>query len=433
MKSSIDPEADIAQTLGVTSSAARKKARRRRRFIVLVLVAACSTAGWALKSKGPANATQSKTEPAQRGDLTVIVTATGDLQPTNEVEVGSELSGILKSVKVDYNDEVDVNQVLAELDAAKLSAEVTQSRAALEAAEAQVLQAEATIKETKSKLAQLQRVRELSNNKVPSQTDLDAAEANYARAHADLASAKATVSQAQATLQYKETDLAKAVIRSPIKGVVLTREIEAGQTVAASFEAPVLFTLAEDLTQMELHVDVDEADIGQVKEGQDAEFTVDAYPDRAYQAKIVQVRYGAQTVDGVVTYETVLEVDNSDLSLRPGMTATANITVQQVTGAVLVPSAALRFSPPAATQEQERPSRGLVGMLLPRPPRGANSQPEEEVDTKKKEQTVWVLQDGQPAPVPVAVGASDGTMTEIVAGQLQPDAQVIVDTIGAGR
>ncbi len=429
MKSTKVPQSQIAQTLGIDASSTRRRARRKLWLVVIFLVVLGVAAGWAWKGEKQPNLPQYETQTVGQGDLTVLVTATGNLEPTVDVNVGSELSGILTSVEVDYNQEVKVGQVLARLDTTKLEAEVTQSKAALQAAEAKVLQAQATIAETRSKLEQLKRVRELSNNKVPSQADLDTAEANYARAVADEASAQAEVAQAQATLQYKQTDLTKAVITSPINGVVLTREVEKGQTVAASFQAPVLFTLAEDLTQMELHVDVDEADIGQVREGQDAEFTVDAYPDRVFEAQIVQVRYGSQTVDGVVTYETVLKVNNADLSLRPGMTATADITVKKVVNAVLVPSAALRFAPPV--QQQKKSSGGLVGMLLPHPPRDESS--EETVDTKKKQQTVYILQDGQAVAVPVTIGSTDGTMTEIVSGDVKPGMSVITDTIDTGR
>ncbi|MEN6575002.1 MAG: efflux RND transporter periplasmic adaptor subunit [Phycisphaerales bacterium] len=429
MKSTKDPESQIAQTLGIDPSSTRKKARRRRWLLVILLVAVCAVAGWAWKGGKEPNAPQYKTQPVEQGGLTVIVTATGDLQPTNEVEVGSEISGIVKSVEADYNDKVKVGQVLAQIDTSKYEAQETQLKAALESAKAKVLQAKATLSETQAKLAQLQRVRELSGGKVPSQTDFDAAQAAFERAKADEGSATAAVAQAQATLEATQTDIAKAVIRSPIDGIVLTRSIEPGQTVAAAFQAPVLFTLAEDLTQMELHVDVDEADIGQVKEGQDAEFNVAAYLDRTFQARIVQTRYGSETVDGVVTYETVLKVDNKDLSLRPGMTATANITVQRVENALLVPNTALRFSPPA--QQQKKSSRGLVGMLLPGPPRQTES--EELVDTNKRQQTVWVLQDGLPVAAPVTIGASDGIKTEILAGEIKAGMPLIVDTISTGR
>jgi HlyD family secretion protein len=421
-------DSDIAKTLGVVPGAGRRW--RLKRWLLLILLVVVLVGVLALrKSSGGSNVVQYKTEEAQRGNLVVLVTATGTLEPTNEVEVGSEISGIVKMVGADYNDKVKVGQVLARIDTSKLDAQETQLSAALESAQARVLQAKATLNETQTKLAQLQRVRELSGGKVPSQTEFDAAQASFDRAKADEASAAASVAQAQAGLKATQTDIAKAVIHSPIDGIVLVRSIEPGQTVAAAFQAPVLFTLAEDLTQMELHVDVDEADIGQVKEGQDAQFSVSAYLDRTFQARIVQTRFGSETVDGVVTYETVLKVDNKDLSLRPGMTATADITVQKVENALLVPSAAFRFSPPV---QQKRASRGLVGMMLPRPP-GFNAPPQPVVDTSKRQQTVWVLQDGQPTAIPVTIGATDDVKTEILSGDIQPGMAVITDTLGTGR
>jgi HlyD family secretion protein len=368
-----------------------------------------------------------KTQDVQRGNLTVIVTATGTLQPTNQVDVGSELSGIIKTVEVDYNGKVKVGQILARLDTLKLEAQVTQSKAALESSKSKILQTQATVKETRSKLAQLLRVRDLSNNKVPSQVEIDAAEAALDRALADVASAKAAVSQSQATLDAIQTDLSKAVIRSPINGIVLTRSVEPGQTVAATLTAPVLFRLAEDLTKMELHVNVDEADIGNIQEGQDATFSIAAYPNRVFDARIIQARYGSSTTSGVVTYETLLKVDNPDLSLRPGMTATADIIVKKIENAVLIPSAALRFIPPF--QEEKKSSTGLVGALLPRPPRTGTQQRED--ITAKKQQRVWTLKDGQLAAIPVAIGSTNGSLTEVVTGEIQPGMAVVVDTVSS--
>ncbi|MDQ7790220.1 MAG: efflux RND transporter periplasmic adaptor subunit [Clostridia bacterium] len=429
MKSKINSKSDIAKTLEIDQPLRHGKRLKRWLIIVLlVIVLATAVAIWRTSNKS--NATQFKTQEVQRGDITVIVTATGTLQPTNQVDVGSELSGIIKNVEVDYNDKVKVGQVLARLDTSKLEAQVTQSRAALESAKAKVLQAQATVSETSSKLAQLQRVWELSNKRVPSQSELDAAEAAFERAKADEASAKAAVSQAQATLEANETDLSKTVIRSPINGIVLNRSVEPGQTVAASFQAPVLFTLAEDLTQMELHVNVDEADIGKVREGQKATFSVAGYPNRTFEARITQARYGSSTTSGVVTYETVLKVNNSDLSLRPGMTATADITVKKVENVILIPSAALRFTPPV--QEEKKPSAGLVGSLLPRPPRSASKQ-REDIAANKKQQHVWTLKDGQLSAIPVTVGSTDGSMTEIVTGDISPGMTLVVDTIIVGK
>ncbi|MGA1790813.1 MAG: efflux RND transporter periplasmic adaptor subunit, partial [bacterium] len=231
-----------------------------------------------------------------------------------------------------------------------------------------------------------------------------------------------------------QADLSKTVIRSPINGIVLTRNVEPGQTVAASLQAPVLFVLAEDLTKMELHVAVDEADVGQVIKGQDATFTVDAYPDKNFPARVTQVRYASQTVEGVVTYETVLNVDNSDLLLRPGMTATADIIVKKVKDGILIPNAALRFTPPVQQNNTSKESRGLVGALLPRPPRRNHQATQRQDKTANSHQKrIWHLKEGIPVPRTVTTGASDGQMTEVVAGEVKPGLPLIVDVMGAGK
>ncbi len=428
MKTKPNTESDVAETLGLHHPAGDSK--RQKRYLVVALVAMLAmTAAILGKAASKTPATQYKTEYVRRGDLTVTVTATGTLQPTNTVSVGSELSGIMKSVEANYNDNVKLGQVLARLETSKLEAQITQSKAALESAKAKVLQAQATVVETQAKLSQYQKVRELSKGKVPSQTEIDAAEAAFERAKADAAGAVASVSQAQATLQANETDLSKSVIRSPVSGVVLTRSIEPGQTVAASFQAPVLFTLAQDLTQMELHVNVDEADIGKIQEGQKATFSVSAYPNRTFEARITQARYASTTTSGVVTYETVLKVDNRDMLLRPGMTATADITVKKVENAVMIPSAALRFGPPV--QQEEKQSRGLIGSLLPHPPGG--TQQRNDTIANGKQQRVWILKNGQPAAVYVATGSTSGQMTEVLTGDIHPGIGVIVDTIMGPR
>lgn len=428
MKSKIEPKSDITETLGMHHTPMFSK--RLKQYLVIAVVAILAVAAVIMwKTAGKTTVPQYKTEQVRRGELTVIVTATGTLQPTNTVSVGSELSGIIKSVEVNYNDRVKIGQVLARLDTLKLEAQLTQSKAALESAKAKVLQAQATVAETRAKLSQLQKVRELSNGKVPSQSEIDAAEAAFERAKADTASTIATVTEAQATLQANETDLSKSIIRSPINGVVLTRNIEPGQTVAASFQAPVLFTLAEDLKQMELHVNVDEADVGKVQEGQKATFSVSAYPNRTFEARITQARYASTTTSGVVTYETVLKVNNTDLSLRPGMTATADITVKKIENAILVPSAAIRFTPPV--QQEEKSSTGLVGSLLPHPPSG--TQQRNNTTTNGKQQKVWILKNGQLSPVSITTGSTSGLMTEILTGDIQPGMEVAVDIITGAK
>jgi len=262
---------------------------------------------------------------------------------------------------VDYNSKVKAGQVLAVLDTAKLEAPIAQSRAALESAKAKAQQAKATVTETLAKMEQYQKVWSLSGGKVPSQTEMDAAKASLERAKADAANNAAAVSQAEAVLKSNLTDLSKSVIKSPIDGIVLARSIEPGQTVAASFTAPVLFTLAEDLAKMDLHVNVDEADIGRVLEGQSATFSVAAYPNRTFDALISQARYGSSTTSGVVTYETVLKVENPDLSLRPGMTATADITVRKLENVILSPVGGCAFTARHAGEKDiHRPGWGIA-------------------------------------------------------------------------
>jgi HlyD family secretion protein len=426
MNSNTNTKNDISETLGVDQSSDRKKRLKRWFFLSFLTIAGVASLFVWIGAK-KSNSMQYQTQKVQRGDLIVTVTATGALEPTNQVDVGSELSGIIKTVEVDYNDRVKVGQLLAKLDTDKLKAKALQSKAALESARAKVLETQATVKETEDELARLKQVWKLSHQMVPSQHDLDAAQAALNRAKASQATAKAQVLQAEATLEADETDLGKTDIHSPINGIVLVRNVEPGQTVAASFQAPVLFTLAEDLTQMELQVDVDEADVGQIKEGQEAVFTVDAHPGRTFPARITQVRYGSQTVNGVVTYKTVLNVNNSDLSLRPGMTATADITVNKVKNAILVPNAALRFIPPIREKETSSNRGSILSRLLPRRHRRPSRQ-HKESNAGRKLQNVWALQEGKLIAIPIGIGATDGRMTEVTSGDIKPGMLLVIDT-----
>lgn len=418
---------DVADTLGLHEKVGHRLVIRT--IGVIAVIAAVLVALIVMHGrKTAATAVRYETAPVARGNLVETVSATGTLVPVNQVEVGSEVSGTMKTVEVGYNDRVKVGQVLARIDTSKLAAQVQQSESALESARAKVLDAEATLKESDAQLTRLKQAHDLSAGKVPSQYELDAQEAVVARARAGLASCRAVVSQAQATLDINRSDMEKAVIHSPINGVVLTRQIEPGQTVAATFEAPVLFKLAEDLSKLELQVDVDEADVGRVREGQEATFTVDAYPDKHFPATITQVRYGSKTTEGVVTYTTVLKVNNDDLSLRPGMTATAVITTRKTDNALLVPSAALRFEPPqepnsgnADGTAGQKPS--LISSLLPHPPQ-REAKPNG-ADKAGKAPTVYVLQAGQLRAMPVTTGLTDGIHTEVVGDALDVGMHVV--------
>lgn len=402
---------------------------RRRRYWITLAVGLTVAAAAAYFQLRPASQTGLRyaTEEVRRGDLVVTVSATGRLQPTNQVDVGSELSGTVESVLVDNNDRVRKGQVLARLDVSKLHDQVAKSRAALAAAEAQLKQNEASEAEARANLKRLKQVAELSGGKVPSQAEMETAEAALARAVANVANARAFIAQAEATLKSDQTNVTKASIRSPINGVVLARKVEPGQTVAASLQAPVLFTIAEDLAQMKLEVDVDEADVAGVREGQSATFSVDAHAGRRYPSSVQRVGYGSQTKENVVSYLTLLAVNNKDLSLRPGMTGSAEIVTARRENMLLVPNAALRFSPPAPAAA-EKSSGGLVQSLLPRPPRASSQQPAAK-PAKGESQRVWVLHDGSPAAVPVTVGASDGRMTEVTGGNIEPGMQVITETL----
>ncbi len=423
-------ETDIRQTLNLD-----KKADPRPMVVhVLIwsMLAALFIAGlivWQTREKN--QKLRYETRPVTRDSLTMTVSATGNLEPTNQVDVGSELSGIIETVAVDYNDRVSVGQVLARLDTDKLEADVTRYRAAMESSRAKVAQAMAARRDAQAQYERLTRARELSGGRIPSAYELEAAEAAFARAQADVTATLAQVKQSKAVLEYAETDLGKAVIRSPVDGIVLSRDVEPGQTVAASLQAPVLFTLAEDLARMELHVDVDEADVGLVEKGQTATFTVDAYPGKTFPARITQVRFAARNTDGVVTYETVLQVDNQALLLRPGMTATADITVNRIADAILVPNAALRFSPPAppgaAVQTEKEVNTSFTRKLFPRPPRRRERSGNGITDKDK----VWVMGAGRPQAVPVTIGVTDGVRTQITGGDIEPGMEVIVGAIGA--
>ena len=356
------------------------------------------------------------TAEATTADLRVTVTATGTIEPTNLVEISSELSGTLSEVHVDFNDTVQKGSILAELDTAKLEAQVAVSKAALSSRIARVAMAGATLDDAREKFENAQRLEERG---VTSHQTFITQQANFTRAQAELQSARADQALAEAELDLHQTELDKACICSPIDGIVLDRAIDEGQIVAATLQAPVLFTVAEDLTKMELQVDIDEADIGRTAVGNHAEFTVEAYDERVFPAEISEIRFAPKTVDGVVTYKALLTIDNADLALRPGMTATAEIIVAEIKDALTVPNAALRYAPPLEPEEEEDRS-GLLGMIIP--------QSFEDV-ARADNRTLWVLRDGTATEIPVLPGATDGHRTEILEGTIAPNDLVIVGQV----
>lgn len=392
----------------------------------LVLLAIGALWWWRLHAAAKA-APSYTTQTVGRGNLTLLVTANGTIQPTRSINVGSELSGTVREVNVDVNDRVKKGQVLVVLDTAKLRDQILRSKAALAAAKSKVDQTGATLVEARAGLARLEEVARISGGKVPAKTELDAGRATLARATADDASARAGVNDAEAALSTDQINLSKASITAPADGVVLTRSVDPGNAVAASLQAVTLFTVAEDLSKLRLWVYVDEADVGSVKVGQEATFTVSAYLSRNYPARITRVGFGSTITDNVVTYLTYLDVDNADLSLRPGMTATATITATQRTDVLLVPNTALRFTPNAVASGPAAKPGGIASSLMPRMPGGITRRSAATGASTAASKQVWVLREGVAEAVAVTPGISDGHMTEITGGDLKPGMLVIID------
>lgn len=413
----------------------RPKARRGRwiaLIVVLLGVSGASAAVWKQKT-APAQSTQYQTQKVERGDLRVSVTATGTLKARNTVEVGAEITGRVLQVHVNFNDKVTRGQVLAEIDTETYDAKVEEARAQLTAATASLQNARATVNETKLKL---DRGIPMVEQGVLSKQDLETLQANHDRAKSQVVSAGAQVTLAQASLKVAQTSLSKAVIRSPIDGVVLNRAVEPGQTVTSGLQTPVLFVLAADLGELQLNVQVDEADVGSVREGQEATFTVDAYAKRTFSSKVLAVKNMPTTGTSVVTYEAWLAVDNEKRLLRPGMTATATIVVDERKNALLVPNAALRFNPNRKRESTGQQQAGSFDQLLPtnrkmpnqnkRAPGGAGG-------GAGREPTLWLPTGGDPKRVTVEVGATDGIRTEIISTEINEGTEIILSAVEGSR
>lgn len=395
---------------------------------VLWVVAATLVALFVLslvRGAGAGSQPEFVTQAASRGSLSVTVTATGTTEPRNEVSVGIEVSGTIADVLADFNDAVTEGQVLARLDTRILASQTAQSRASLQLAQASQSEAEATLRQNENELARLIQLNELSGGVLPAARELDSAQAARDRAFASLASARAQVRQAEAQLAVQQTELSLAEIVSPIDGVVLSRKVDPGQTVAATFQTPELFVIAEDLTEMQLSIEIDEADVGKVKEGQSATFTVDAYPEIEFPAEISTLRFAPISSAGVVTYEAILSVDNSDLLLRPGMTATAIVTVEEVEDQLLIPNAALRFAP---RLDEERSDESIMSALIPRPP-GSNAPANHELTGRERK--LWMLtEEGELQGVEVRIGPTDGIQTVVTEGAIEAGDRLVVEQRG---
>ncbi|HET6364504.1 MAG TPA: efflux RND transporter periplasmic adaptor subunit [Nitrospirota bacterium] len=341
-----------------------------------------------------------RTDPVMRGDIQQSVTATGAVNAVTTVQVGTQVSGTIKTLYVDFNSSVKKGQIIAQIDPSTFESQVQQAQANLLSSQGNLEKAEATLVNDKRTY---DRNKELLSKKLIAQSDLDTAETTYQSDKAQVDVAKAQIAQAKASLDYAKQNLEYTKILSPVDGVVISRNIDVGQTVAASFQTPTLFTIAQDLTKMQIDTNVAESDIGLVKLGQEVDFTVDAYPDTTFKGKVWQVRQAPIIVQNVVTYDVVVQVNNRDFKLMPGMTANVSIIIQTRHDALRITNAALRF----------RMSEKSAGT-------GSG---------EKKGPAIWILENGKPKRVTITPGISDGTYTEIVSGDLKEGQQTIVETL----
>lgn len=381
--SKIDPL--LAARLGLDRKASRRK---RWLWIGAAVFVVCAVAGFVWLHSG--HAQKYVSNPVTRGTLAVTVSATGTLAPRDQVDVGAEVSGRIDKITVDFNDRVKKGEVIAQINTDQYLAQLEQAQATLAQAEATLVQARLTH----------DRYAALAQHNAISREQLNTATGDFARAVGGVAQARAQVNQDKTLLAY-------CTIYSPIDGVVLDRKVSVGQTVAATFQTPVLFTLASDLSQMELDVDIDEADVGEVRPGAKATFTVDAYPARKFPAQLVSVHNAAKTVQGVVTYQGVLREENKGGLLRPGMTATAEIAAATIRNVLLIPNAALRFVPPEEVKKNAPPPKPQLN--------GVNAA------------RVWTMNGTTLKPHDLLLGATDGRETQIIEGDLKPGEQVVTD------
>jgi len=379
-----------------------------KRILIGIVIAGILGVAIFLLLRGKGKEIRFRTERVVRGDIVQTVTATGTVNPVSTVLVGTQVSGTIKQIYVDFNSPVKKGQVVAQIDPAIFEAQVEQAKANLFSAKANLQKAEASLIDAKRTM---ERNRELFSRNLIAKSDLDTAETNYETAKAQVDAAKAQVLQTEAALKYAETNLRYTRILSPVDGIVVSRNVDVGQTVAASFQTPTLFNIAQDLTKMQIDTNVAEADIGRVKIGQDVEFTVDAYPDMIFKGVVLQVRNAPITVQNVVTYDVVIKVDNPELRLKPGMTANVSIIIDRKTDVLRIPNAALRFRPSGLDKGRAQNSSAR----------------------QKEGPSVWLLQDGKPRNIRIKTGISDGSYTECVSGDIREGQEVIVEEIVKGK
>jgi HlyD family secretion protein len=437
----------------------------KKKILIIVGVLLVIGIGVFLLLRGSENGQKFKTAPVTRGNLKATVTATGTLNAVTTVLVGTQVSGTIKQIYADFNSSVKKGQLIAEIDPATFQAQVEQQRANLMASKANVAKAKTALADAERTM---QRNKELFAKSFIARSDLDTAETNYDSSRAQVNVNEAQVAQTEAALKTSEINLHYTKIVSPVDGVVVSRNVDVGQTVAASFQTPTLFTIAQDLTKMQVDTSVDEADIGKAVLGQDVEFSVDAYPDRTFKGTVSQIRIAPITVQNVVTYDVVVKVDNDELKLKPGMTANVSIIVASKSGVLKISNAALRFRPsekdlgksgadqvakeggkpggapgkgagrPGGAQGQEggKPGGGAPGKGAGRP--GGSPQVEgggqSDVRTAgQRSYAVWIAEGGKPKRVPVTTGITDGAFTEVTSGDLREGQELIVESTGGAK
>jgi HlyD family secretion protein len=381
---------------------------KKKIVVVVVVFTMILGVGWFLLKRGNSNL-KFRTENVFMGDINQTVTATGTLNAVTTVLVGTQVSGTIKELFADFNSVVKKGQLLARIDPALFEAQTAQARANLLAAMANAEKATATLADAKRTY---ERNKTLIAKNLIAQSDLDTAQMHYESNLAQLSASKAQVDQAKAALMTAETNLRYTSIISPVNGMVISRSVDVGQTVAASFQTPTLFTIAEDMKLMQINTSVDEADIGKIRVGQSVAFTVDAFPETIFMGRVSEVRNAPTTIQNVVTYDVIVKVDNSNLKLKPGMTANVTITTVTKKQVLRVPNTALRVKLPGQDPERSGLSVSAQGQSL---------------------SGVWVLANGRPKRVRLTTGISDGMFTEILESELQEGKEVIVEVTGTDK
>ncbi|MBI1998032.1 MAG: efflux RND transporter periplasmic adaptor subunit [Deltaproteobacteria bacterium] len=400
---------------------------RKRVVIIVILLLMIAGAGFGYWRMGnSAKESAYATVPVSRGNVRQVVASTGTLQAVVTVLVGSQVSGTIEKLYVDFNSKVKAGQAVAQINQDKFKAAVDQAWANLTAAQSSLAKARVTVADAERTL---KRNKELKTRDLVAQSELDAAQTAYDAAVAQFEVNRAQVSQAQAALNQVRVDLDNTVIRSPVDGIVISRNIDVGQTVAASLQAPTLFTIANDLSKMEVHTSVDEADVGNVWETQEVTFTVDAFPTRRFRGKVSQVRNAPSMVQNVVTYNAVVRIDNKELLLKPGMTANVQFLVSQKEDVLSIPNMAIRFKPPEEKNEAQELLRKEQSRTAPRPGarRTSRSGGGGGGEARRlREVRIYLLRDAKAQAVDVQLGISDGSKTEVISGDLKENDPVII-------